>query len=164
MCILNARSLKNKLSLFQSFALSTNHYVICVTETWLNNHIYNQEILPPNYNIFRRDRESRGGGVLIAVKNNILVSNVSTSNPNLPEAITITLPSVSLTLSCTYISPNCNEITMSEITSYISNNVMNRSENTILVGNFNLPDINSDTLFAQSAASNHSVTWSLTKT
>ena len=97
--------------------------------------------------------ESRGVGVLIAVKKTILVSNVSTSNPNLPEAITITLPSVSLTLCCTYISPNCNEITMSEITSYISNNVMNRSDNTILVGDFNLPDINWDTLSAQSAAS-----------
>lgn len=43
--------------------------IFCVTETWLNEMIYNNELLPTDYNIYRNDRGSRGGGVLIAVSN-----------------------------------------------------------------------------------------------
>ena len=41
--------------------------IFAITETWLTNYIYNNEILPSNFAIYRNDRESRGGGVLLAV-------------------------------------------------------------------------------------------------
>ena len=45
---------------------------IAGTETWLNSSIYTREVLPPNYQVFRADREDGyGGGVLFACHNTI---------------------------------------------------------------------------------------------
>jgi len=80
-----------KLSKFQAFVYSQPFRV---SETWLSNHIFNNEMLPTGYTIYRKDRNSHGGGVLMAIKDNltcILVSfpsdleiiavKISTSNP-----------------------------------------------------------------------------------
>ena len=65
----NTRSLVNKINEFK-ITVFQNNYVICLlNETWLNSDIPDQLILE-NYTIFRKDRtDKRGGGVLIAVKN-----------------------------------------------------------------------------------------------
>ena len=65
-------SIVNKLSQFQSFVYSHNFDVIAITETWLSNSIFDNEILPTNYKIYCNDRGSRGGGVLLAVRDNII--------------------------------------------------------------------------------------------
>ena len=66
-CLFNARSLTNKLSTFQSYVYSNRLNIYCITETWLTcNGIFNNEILPTGYTIFRKDRDTHGGGVLIA--------------------------------------------------------------------------------------------------
>lgn len=67
LCYLNSRSLTNKLTKFQSFVYSSSYDVICITETWSTDYIYDKEILPNKFTLYRRDKESRGGGVLIAV-------------------------------------------------------------------------------------------------
>ena len=82
---LNARSLKAvvestddggkripKLNIFQNLVYLEQYDIICVCETWLNHLILDNEILP-GYTIYRKDRHdnARGGGVLIAVKNEI---------------------------------------------------------------------------------------------
>ena len=91
-CYLNIRSLVNKLSLFQSYIYSSDYDIICLTETWLTDLIFDQEILPTSYNIYRKDRPSRGGGVLIAIKDTIpalvIPSNLSS---HAPEIITVRL-------------------------------------------------------------------------
>ena len=65
-CVINPRSLVNKLSKFQSLAYSSPS-VISVTETWLSQSILNNEILPNGYSIFRKDHSSCGGGILLAI-------------------------------------------------------------------------------------------------
>ena len=92
-CIyLNIRSLVNKLSIFQSYVYSSDFDVICLTETWLSESVFDQEILPINYNIYRKDRHSRGGGVLIAIKDTFPVSVLSLNLPkNSPEVIAVRL-------------------------------------------------------------------------
>lgn len=47
--------------------------IIIVIEIWLNDNIFNSEILFIGYNIIRKDRYfgKRGGGVLIVLRNNI---------------------------------------------------------------------------------------------
>ena len=69
--LFNSRSLVNKLSDFQSLVYSSSFSTICVTETWLSDYIFNYKILPCNYTMYRKDRNSRGGGVLIAIDNSI---------------------------------------------------------------------------------------------
>ena len=44
-----------------------------LTETWLSNKIYNSEIFPSDYAIYRSDRGSRGGGVLFCVSTKLLL-------------------------------------------------------------------------------------------
>ena len=59
--LLNARSIVNKLTCLQSYVISSSVDVIAITESWLNDRIYDNEILPQNqYTIYRRDRGSRG--------------------------------------------------------------------------------------------------------
>ena len=77
MCLFNSRSIVNKLSNLQSFVYSSNYTIYCITETWLSESVSDFEILPGNFSIFRKDRGSRGGGVLIAVDASVPCSVVS---------------------------------------------------------------------------------------
>jgi len=67
-CLINIRSIVNKLSIFQSYVYSRSPDVIGVTETWSSNKIYDHEILSSNYSLIRG---SHGGGVMLAVHNPI---------------------------------------------------------------------------------------------
>lgn len=74
----NVRGLRSKTnSLFRN--ISMNSYdVIIFTETWLVDDIHNSELFDSRYLVWRRDREysrtaqKRGGGVLIAVKRELI--------------------------------------------------------------------------------------------
>lgn len=52
----------------QKLVYSEDSDIVCVNETRLNDGICDLEILHSGYTIFRNDRNSRGGGVLLAVK------------------------------------------------------------------------------------------------
>ena len=45
---------------------TTSHSTLAITETWLSDYDFDNEILPTNFSIYRKDRDSRGGGVLLA--------------------------------------------------------------------------------------------------
>ena len=45
--------------------------VICVSETWLSADILDSEIYLPNYQLFRLDRNRRGGGVAMYIHSSI---------------------------------------------------------------------------------------------
>ena len=71
--LLNARSLRNKLTDLQASIYSNDVDILVITETWFTPAILDHEVLPSGYSVYRRDREEdrRGGGVLIAIKDNI---------------------------------------------------------------------------------------------
>lgn len=61
---------------------SSNSDIVVLTETWLSGKIRNSEILncQKQYNIYRCDRGDRtGGGVLIAVADNVISSLIDIS-------------------------------------------------------------------------------------
>ena len=62
-CVFNCRSLINKLSLFQSLVYSSDFTFICLTETWLSDHVSDGEILPNGFVLYCKDRPTCGGGV-----------------------------------------------------------------------------------------------------
>ena len=82
----NARSVVNKLTHLQSLVYSECLDIIAVTESWLSEPVLNNEILPTDYTIYRRDRSSRGGGVLLCV-NQSIPSNLILSHCNLEGLI-----------------------------------------------------------------------------
>lgn len=153
-CYLNIRSLVNKLSLFQSYVYSFDFDVICLTETWLSSSIFDQEILPTNYNIYRKDRPTRGGGVLIAVKNTIPASSISpnTTSNNTLEIITVRLTlRKPIILSCIYIPPSPCDSYMNDVISNLTQTIQNNSSTDIIIaGDFNSPDVQWDTLSSTS--------------
>jgi len=62
----NARSIVNKLNNFRCFVYTSKYKVYGITETWLSDHIYNNEILPIDYVIYRKDHSRCGGRVMLA--------------------------------------------------------------------------------------------------
>ena len=66
---INARSLKIlELGLL---AQKTGASIIAVTETWYDNSILNAEVVLPGYNLVRKDRDMKGGGVCIYIKDTL---------------------------------------------------------------------------------------------
>ena len=63
--MLNARSLCNKIDEFCLFLSEQNVDICCVTETWFNSNVPDSLICPKGYAVFRRDRDTPGGGVAI---------------------------------------------------------------------------------------------------
>ena len=140
MCVYVCRSVVNKLSKFQCF--------FCITESWLSSSIYDQEILHSNYVLYRNDRVSRGGGVLIAVHNSIPSSLVCT--PSDFEIVSMKISSSNLI----YIPPNCSESYLLSVIHYLSELVCSYDK-CIIVGDFNLPDICWSSLTCTTTSSSH---------
>lgn len=146
----NARSLRRKLTFFQSLVYSKSFDLFCVTETWLSPHILDSEILPTGYTIYRQDRGSRGGGVLVAISNRISSSHFPTSTSH--ELLVIHLAIKPDTyICCAYLPPS------SPVSLYTDTILplcsLPRPSRIILVGDFNLPDVDWPTLSSSSSNS-----------
>lgn len=69
-----------------------------LTETWLSSDISNAELGFEGYTVFRRDRNNstsnclRGGGVLIAVKNNLLPVTIEFSSNCIEQVFLVECP------------------------------------------------------------------------
>lgn len=68
---LNTRSIFNKVLDLEHLLLSMDPDVVTIAETWLCANIGDHEIVPPNYIIIKKDRLSRAGGVVIALRQNL---------------------------------------------------------------------------------------------
>ena len=85
----NARSLIPKYDELFVTMETHNPDMICIVETWLCDDILNSEIALPGYQLYRRDRNRHGGGVLIYVKDHFVCS-ILPSADNL-EIITVSV-------------------------------------------------------------------------
>ena len=152
MGLINARSIVNKLIDFQSLIYSQSFDLFGVTESWLTNKIFDNEILPNGYALVRKDRGSRGGGVMLAISKSLSYQILLTP-PSL-ELLCVKINHSNPIIYClVYIPPNAPNEYLQEFFSYISK-FSNQSNNLIIFGDFNFPDINWDALYAQSALSN----------
>ena len=130
---------------FQGLVYGNNLDVVAVTETWLHNGYFDGEILSSSlYTVFRKDRggNKRGGGVLLAVKTDLLAHR----RPDLE-------PPNSEILVCDFVSPNSFKITFclcyrppscSLFMDYFECLLVNLRETTgriCIVGDFNMPTI-----------------------
>ena len=125
---------------------SHDYDIIAISETWLSDNIFDNEILPTNYTIHRCDRGSRGGGVLVAVWDNI-ISRAYPSPTNI-EMLTIEVEAVIICVI--YLPPTPSLSVVQSLSCHLSK--FQESHNLILLGDFNLPDINWDILYGNSAA------------
>ena len=84
----NARSLCNKLHLFEAYVKDIDPDFITVTETWAYPALCDGVFSVVNYNLFRKDRIGRrGGGVLIYVRSTLSVIPCFSLNDSDQEAL-----------------------------------------------------------------------------
>lgn len=75
--LINARSIKgvgfgnNQLLSLKSELYQNNVDLFAITESWLNDTIEDNELLVSGYNFFRKDRQKRGGGILLYMNDSI---------------------------------------------------------------------------------------------
>jgi hypothetical protein len=81
LCLLNARSIKNKSSDFVCYGLSAGADVFAITETWFTDihkdMAHKAEITLPGYKLLDHPRTERsGGGTALLFRDNITVHKV----------------------------------------------------------------------------------------
>lgn len=133
----NAQSLVNKLDEFLLLLSGGSYDIIFVVETWLSNTVTDAMLVGQSpYNVTRRDRGSRAGGILVAVKKGINYVIMNTSEDT--EALTIDLTTDKIVITVGYI-PNGKDVeVVTKMCDYI--NSVNRGNRTnLVVGDFNQP-------------------------
>ncbi|CAL4136442.1 unnamed protein product, partial [Meganyctiphanes norvegica] len=75
---INCRSILSKNSSIKHLLITYDPDIIVATETWLNSDISSSEFFPKEFHMtcYRNNRDSRGGGVLIATKPGLVVTPV----------------------------------------------------------------------------------------
>jgi len=125
-----------------SFSLSS--HVIVFTETWLKPEVLSSEVFPSKYTTYSLDRPSRrGGGVLIAVDSELTSEVITSDEINYIEflCIKLSLPGISIYISCSYIPPSSEFPTYANHLSaiqFISSKLSDR-DRLIVLGDFNKP-------------------------
>lgn len=130
----------NKADQFEAILLANQPDIVTVTETWLHKEILDQEIVPPNYVIVRKDREHRGGGVAIVLRQGISF----TVMPDVPEVeavwCKVSLNGITVSIGAVYRPPHAQMAYLESLYDYMHNHVTGGA--VIMAGDFNLPDVN----------------------
>ena len=77
--------------------------IIIGVETWLNPAVYDSEIFPSQYQVYRNDRNDGYGGVLIAVKDSVISDQVDFA-PSSEKLIRVTSSNEGLKHMCVNLS------------------------------------------------------------
>ena len=77
---INTRSLLPKMVQLKVWVHSSNPDVLFITEMWFRKSVLNADVYLSDYNLFRQNRSSKGGGVAIFTKDHLQSSFVSTKS------------------------------------------------------------------------------------
>ncbi|XP_071492986.1 uncharacterized protein [Diadema antillarum] len=140
----NFQSLRNKKEELAVLIESNEASIIIGTKTWLNSSVYTSEIFPPNYNVVRKDRQDGCGGVLIAVRRDLVYNIIKVCDEG--EQVYIKLSfgkGVSLVVGAVYRPPGNDVQYLDNVCSTIEElSLQNKKAVLWIGGDFNLPDIN----------------------
>lgn len=101
----NCRSIFSKLDIFKFLVNQLNCDVFALCETWLTPDM---NLLFPDFNIIRRDRSSRHGGVLLGIKKQHSFYRVDFAPMTGTEAVAcqVTIRGKELSIASIYLPPN----------------------------------------------------------
>lgn len=152
----NVRGLRTKCENLYINALQSSYDLIVLTESWLNDTVFDHELLDDRYDIFRRDRSStlsfqtkkEGGGICLAVLKKYRASRMKRWESACEElwvSFDLGLKNKStINICAAYIPPPISRdyltTFLSNLTDVVNNKISNGSF-TLLVGDFNLPNI-----------------------
>lgn len=145
-CLINARSLANKIDQLQILLNSKKFQILCFTETWLSSKINDPLLCPTNdYNIFRSDRTTHGGGSAIFVSSALSVTRVTVPRSSFFEIVCIDIYDLTMTqnfrfINC-YIPPKSIKTGVIEEFCSALAILMTVKHKKIILGDFNMPNI-----------------------
>lgn len=134
----------SKTKQFFGTSSAYDYNIITLTETWLKSNIANAELFDDSYTVYRNDRDTRGGGVLIALKNEIFASEqiVIPNTDNLEYVcIKATTGSHCMYVYNAYIPPVSSAEIYSSHLAAIHSIATDPEDVLIIVGDFNLPHV-----------------------
>lgn len=151
----NVRGLRTKTNTFLNNLVVNNYDIICLTETWLTDGIFDAELFDSRYTIFRKDRDyarrgdTLGGGVLIAVRNCFLIqsSNIMPIENAAADVISISLSlnksykSKLIHIYCVYF-PMCrthSDVLCTFFETLCQQSIKYPHDNFLIIGDFNIP-------------------------
>lgn len=127
---------------------STGYDIIGITETWLRPGQSDSEFMSNKYKTFRKDRAlstidcDTGGGVLLAIKNEIDCERYETDEMEGVEAVCIKMPVIDsfLYVYCLYIQPSANLQTYRDHLTAIKSIDYSERDSFIILGDWNFSD------------------------
>ena len=131
----NIRSIRNKIPELRNLIKSSDYDVYCFCETWLESD--NSDLLSNlGFKTFRRDRGSRGGGLIILAKNEIFSKLLYSDEKLEILSISLTFGKKDIHIIVVYIPHPDNEI----LCKYwkILGNLLGYNGSTIVIGDFNV--------------------------
>lgn len=137
----NIRSIQNKLYEFHSVVEYYSPQIIGLTETWLNNVIQSSYLSLPSYTIYRNDRNTRGGGVLLAINSKLKSCIVQEQSECEILAVDIMLLFKKIRVICVYIPPNVDSQILKDYIKTLSS-LTHNIEKYLILGDFNFPNVN----------------------
>lgn len=124
----NVRGLNSKVvEFYNNVCITDNEYdAVALTETWITDSVYDSELFPEHFSIFRcrnRSDNLRGGGVLLAVKSKYSCSliNVDFKMSQIDLlAVKIQVDKISfIYVLLVYVAPSCTISDREELFSYM---------------------------------------------
>lgn len=139
--LVNCRSVKNKADELASLLSSLNTDIVLGCESWLDESITNSEVFPFEYEAYRKDRNSHGGGVFILVKKTMpsFPMNISDTSCESVWCKLVLQNGEHITMAAFYRAPGGNSI---QPFLSLSDQLQKVTTDYFLIGgDFNMPDV-----------------------
>lgn len=145
LCHLNVRSLLPKLNEFKNIVDELNGDVIGLSETWLSNNIPDDVIKIQGYNFVRKDRQTRGGGVGMYIKNNMKYDVVNLEEINLEQVwVYINIGKKKIAVGTIYRPPTFNATLFLNMFEEVISSLLSTCDMIMCMGDFNLNMLNDE--------------------
>ncbi len=155
--VINCRSIKGKKAELDDLIDSLQPHIIFASETHLDSDYFSTEFFPTNFSVYRKDRNRHGGGVLLAVSNELntyQLSSISTTT----ESVWVMMHGKGqppICLGAVYRPPNATDDFMSHLCDTVAEiKSTHNPSGFIIAGDFNLPGIEWTTEAVTSGARN----------
>nr|CAH7754851.1 unnamed protein product [Callosobruchus chinensis] len=141
---LNVRSLLSKFNDFKELLLSKNYLAFALSETWLSDKIVDEIITVPGYNLVRADRGTRGGGVALYLRNDLIYSVIPVSSNIEQLWVSLRINGVVFALGCVYKPPTTSHTFFTDELEESLALCMLQSRHIICLGDININFLDSD--------------------
>ena len=125
--------------------------IIAITESWLKPYITDAQVSLPKYNIIRSDRINRErGGTVLYIQEDFPACNIKSFDNDYCEVSICTIQSSKSIVACVYRPPDTDSKLFDEaikfMHNYISDQAGSEHYEVIIMGDFNLPALDWNTI------------------